>query len=28
LIDCQMYTAHLESLGAQEIRRSEFLKYL
>ena len=28
LIDCQVYTAHLESLGAQEIRRSEFLKYL
>lgn len=28
LIDCQMYTPHLESLGAQEIPRHEFLKYL
>ena len=28
LIDCQMYTLHLESLGAQEIPRNEFLKYL
>jgi len=28
LLDCQVYTEHLESLGAQEIRRSEFLKYL
>ena len=28
LIDCQMYTQHLESLGAQEIPRNEFLKYL
>ena len=28
LIDCQMYTPHLESLGAQEIPRNEFLKYL
>jgi len=28
LIDCQMYTKHLESLGAEEIRRTEFLKYL
>jgi len=28
LIDCQMYTSHLESLGAQEIPRNEFLKYL
>ena len=28
LIDCQMYTSHLESLGAQEIPRHEFLKYL
>ena len=28
LIDCQMYTSHLESLGAQEIPRSDFLKYL
>lgn len=28
LIDCQVYTAHLESLGAEEIPRPEFLKYL
>lgn len=28
LIDCQIYTPHLESLGAGEIPRSEFLKYL
>ena len=28
LIDCQVYTAHLESLGAQEVSRKEFLKYL
>ena len=28
LIDCQMYTPHLESLGAREIDRAEFLKYL
>ncbi len=28
LIDCQMYTQHLESLGATEITRKEFLKYL
>lgn len=28
LIDCQMYTKHLESLGAEEILRTEFLKYL
>ena len=28
LIDCQMYTSHLESLGAKEIPRHEFLKYL
>ena len=28
LIDCQMYTPHLESLGATEISRNEFLKYL
>ena len=28
LIDCQVYTAHLESLGAQEISRKEFMKYL
>lgn len=28
LIDCQVYTNHLESLGAEEISRDEFLKYL
>lgn len=28
LIDCQVYTRHLESLGAEEISRKEFLKYL
>lgn len=28
LIDCQVYTNHLESLGAEEIARDEFLKYL
>ena len=28
LIDCQIYTKHLESLGAEEIPRSEFLQYL
>ncbi len=28
LIDCQVYTQHLESLGAEEIPRSEFLKFL
>ena len=28
LIDCQMHTAHLESLGAEEISRAEFLKLL
>ena len=28
LIDCQMYTAHLERLGAKEIPRNKFLKYL
>ncbi len=28
LIDCQVYTDHLASLGAGEIPRSEFLKYL
>lgn len=28
LIDCQMYTPHLESLGAYEIPRSTFLEYL
>lgn len=28
LIDCQVYTNHLESLGAEEIERDEFLRYL
>ncbi|TWO31370.1 leucyl/phenylalanyl-tRNA--protein transferase [Seonamhaeicola sediminis] len=28
LIDCQIYTNHLGSLGAQEISRAEFLSYL
>ena len=28
LIDCQVYTQHLESLGADDIPREEFLKYL
>lgn len=28
LIDCQIYTSHLESLGAEEIPREEFLEYL
>ncbi|WP_261376886.1 leucyl/phenylalanyl-tRNA--protein transferase [Gillisia sp. Hel_I_86] len=28
LIDCQIYTEHLNSLGAAEIPRNEFLKYL
>lgn len=28
LIDCQMHTNHLESLGAYEIPRKKFLKYL
>ncbi|MFO8147621.1 MAG: leucyl/phenylalanyl-tRNA--protein transferase [Gillisia sp.] len=28
LIDCQVYTAHLESLGAEEISRKEFLEFL
>ncbi|EDM43645.1 Leucyltransferase [unidentified eubacterium SCB49] len=28
LIDCQVYTAHLESLGAEEINRFTFLSYL
>jgi leucyl/phenylalanyl-tRNA---protein transferase len=28
LIDCQVYTEHLESLGAQEIDRALFLSYL
>jgi leucyl/phenylalanyl-tRNA---protein transferase len=28
IIDCQVYTQHLESLGAEEIPRIEFLNYL
>jgi len=28
LIDCQMYTSHLERLGASELSREEFLKYI
>lgn len=28
LIDCQVYNEHLESLGAEEISRDEFLTYL
>jgi len=28
LIDCQVYTDHLASLGAREILRTEFMKYL
>ena len=28
LIDCQVQTAHMESLGAEEISRADFLKYL
>lgn len=28
LIDCQVYTSHLESLGAEEISRDLFLKHL
>lgn len=28
LIDCQVYTQHLESLGAEDIPRDDFLKYL
>ena len=28
LIDCQLYTKHLESLGAEEIPRTEFMKIL
>ncbi|SHJ47899.1 leucyl/phenylalanyl-tRNA--protein transferase [Arenibacter nanhaiticus] len=28
LIDCQVYTAHLESLGAKEISREEFIAIL
>jgi len=28
LIDCQVYTEHLASLGAEEIRRADFLKII
>ncbi|WP_370477702.1 leucyl/phenylalanyl-tRNA--protein transferase [Tamlana flava] len=28
LFDCQVYTKHLESLGAEEIPRNDFLRYL
>ena len=28
IIDCQVYTNHLESLGAEEITRDEFLSFL
>jgi leucyl/phenylalanyl-tRNA--protein transferase len=28
LIDCQMYTEHLERLGAREIPRDDFIQYL
>ena len=28
LVDCQVYTEHLESLGARMINRKEFLRYL
>ncbi len=28
LLDCQLYNEHLASLGAQEISRIKFLKYL
>ncbi|MGY5846284.1 leucyl/phenylalanyl-tRNA--protein transferase [Salegentibacter sp. HM20] len=28
LVDCQIYTPHLESLGAKEISRENFLKFL
>ena len=28
LIDCQVYTSHLESLGAEAISRDDFLEYL
>jgi leucyl/phenylalanyl-tRNA--protein transferase len=28
LIDCQVYTSHLESLGAKEIPRTEFIRIL
>ena len=28
LIDCQLYTPHLESMGAEEISRESFLQIL
>ena len=28
LIDCQMHTRHLEKMGAEEIPRNEFQRYL
>lgn len=28
LVDCQVYTPHLESLGGEEISRKDFMKYL
>jgi leucyl/phenylalanyl-tRNA--protein transferase len=28
LIDCQVYNEHLASLGAREISRNEFLRFL
>ncbi|MBT8268571.1 MAG: leucyl/phenylalanyl-tRNA--protein transferase, partial [Bacteroidia bacterium] len=28
LIDCQVYTKHLESLGAEFLPRTKFLRYL
>lgn len=28
IVDCQVYTTHLESLGAEEISREEFKKFL
>ena len=28
LIDCQMHTAHLNSLGVEELPRKEFIRYL
>jgi leucyl/phenylalanyl-tRNA--protein transferase len=28
LIDCQVYTEHLESLGAEEISRKKFVRIL
>ena len=28
LIDCQVYSSHLESLGAEQISRSDFMQYL